>query len=130
MMIVYTIGYWGRSISEFIALLKENGITAVIDVRRFPKSSNIEFNRENLERTLREHGIKYFFLGGSLGGFVKGGYEKYMETQKFKEGFNALIKIAGSEVAVLMCKERNIKHCHRRFIVQCLERLGIEVKNL
>lgn len=129
-MIVYTVGYWGRSISEFIALLKENNVTAVIDVRRFPKSSNIEFNRENLERTLKGYGIKYIFLGESLGGFVKGGYEKYMETQKFKEGFNALIEIAGSEVVALMCKERNIKHCHRRFIAQRLESFGIKVKNL
>ncbi|MEM0049122.1 MAG: DUF488 domain-containing protein [Candidatus Bathyarchaeia archaeon] len=129
-MIVYTIGCWGRTISEFIKILKENNITTVIDIRRFPRSSNADFSRENLERILEDHGIKYVFLGESLGGFVRGGYEKYMETEKFKEGLNTLIEIAGREVVALMCKERNVKFCHRRFIIQRLEGLGINVKNL
>lgn len=129
-MIVYTVGYWGRSISEMLSLLKENGITMVVDVRRFPKSSDPNFCRENLERILGENGIKYIFMGESLGGFVKGGYERYMETQRFKEGLNRLIELTRDEVIAIMCKERSIKYCHRRFIAQQLERLGIKVKNL
>ncbi|MEM2455520.1 MAG: DUF488 domain-containing protein [Candidatus Bathyarchaeia archaeon] len=113
-----------------MTLLKENNITTVIDVRRFPKSSNADFNRENLERILENHGIKYIFLGESLGGFVRGGYERYMETQRFKDGFKVLVEIAGKEVVALMCKERNIRYCHRRFIVRRLESLGINIKNL
>lgn len=129
-MIVYTIGYWGRTISEFISILKENNINVVVDVRRFPKSSNADFNGENLEKILERNEIKYVFLGESLGGFVKGGYEGYMESQRFREGLNMLIKMAEREVVALMCVERNIRHCHRRFIAQQLENLGIEVKNL
>ncbi|MEM2321213.1 MAG: DUF488 domain-containing protein [Candidatus Bathyarchaeia archaeon] len=129
-MIVYTIGYWGRTISELISILRENNINVVVDVRRFPKSSNADFNRENLEKILERNGIKHVFLGESLGGFVKGDYERYMESQRFKEGFNMLIEMAKREVVALMCVERNIRYCHRRFIVQQLENLGIEVKNL
>ncbi|MEM1586306.1 MAG: DUF488 domain-containing protein [Candidatus Bathyarchaeia archaeon] len=129
-MVVYTVGYSGRSVSELIALLKENGVTTVVDVRRFPKSSDADFNRENLERILEGHGIKYIFLGESLGGFVRGGYEKYMETQRFKNGLNTLIEIARKEAVALLCKERNVKYCHRRFIAQRLESLGMEIKNL
>lgn len=129
-MIIYTIGYWGREISEFISILRENGVTAVVDVRRFPKSSDANFSRENLEKALGENGIKYIFLGESLGGFVRGGYEKYMETQKFREGLKRLIEIAEKEVVALMCKEKDVRRCHRRFIAQQLKNLGVEVKNL
>ncbi|MEM1514467.1 MAG: DUF488 domain-containing protein [Thermoproteota archaeon] len=129
-MVIYSIGYWGRTITEFINLLKKNNITVVVDVRRFPKSSNVEFSRENLEKTLKENGIKYIFLGESLGGFIREGYEKYMETQKFKDGLNTLIEIAKRGVVAFMCRERNIRHCHRRFIAKLLESLGMEVKNI
>jgi uncharacterized protein (DUF488 family) len=126
-MKVYTIGYGGRKISDFISILEKHDITVVVDVRRFPKSKDPAFNRENLEKTLKENKIGYVFLGESLGGFVRGGYEKHMETQKFIEGFNMLLKIVERETAVLMCKERNVKYCHRRFIAQRLENLGVRV---
>jgi len=126
-MKVYTIGYGGRKIFDFINILEKHGITVVVDVRRFPKSKDPAFNRENLEKTLKENKMEYVFLGESLGGFVKGGYEKYMETQKFMEGFNVLLNIIERETAALMCKERNAKYCHRRFIAQRLENLGVKV---
>jgi len=129
-MVVYTIGYWGRTVLEFIDVLRENNITVVVDVRRFPKSSDVNFNRENLERYLLEHRIKYMFLGEALGGFVRGGYERYMETEKFREGFKVLIKLVESETVAIMCKERKVEHCHRRFIARCLEDLNIEVKHV
>ncbi|MEM2341740.1 MAG: DUF488 domain-containing protein [Candidatus Bathyarchaeia archaeon] len=126
-MRVYTIGYSGRKITNFISALKERDVTIVIDVRRFPKSSEPAFNRENLEIALKENNIRYIFLGENLGGFVREGYEKYMETRKFKEGLTLLLNIIREGNAVLMCRERNVKYCHRRFISQILENLGIEV---
>lgn len=129
-MKVYTIGYAGMNISEFIKVLKDHGITMVVDVRRFPKSRDSAFTRENLENNLRENGIKYVFLGESLGGFVRGGYEKYMESSKFREGFNMLLNLSGKEVIVIMCKEKNVKYCHRRFISNLLSSLGFEVLHL
>lgn len=130
MITVYTIGYGGRTLSEFISILKDNGVNIVIDVRRFPRSSNLDFTRENLERSLRENGIEYVFLGDSLGGFVRGGYEKYMETDRFKEGFNKLIEIAGRGTVALVCREKKFEYCHRRFIAQRLEASGIRVKHI
>jgi uncharacterized protein (DUF488 family) len=53
-MILYTIGHGNRSTSELISLLKENGVTQVVDARTSPYSRhNPQFNQENLE----------FFLG-------------------------------------------------------------------
>ncbi|MEM2322882.1 MAG: DUF488 domain-containing protein [Candidatus Bathyarchaeia archaeon] len=125
-MRIYTLGYGGRRIGDFIKILKEHGITLVVDVRRFPKSRDPSFSGESLKRILEENGIKYAFLGESLGGFVRGGYEKYMKSESFREGVEALLNIARGEVAALMCREKNVKHCHRRFISKYLESLGVE----
>ena len=35
-MDIYTIGHSNHSIDQFIALLKQHGIEALVDVRRFP----------------------------------------------------------------------------------------------
>lgn len=129
-MKIYTIGYAGRRIMEFINVLKEHGVTVIVDVRRFPRSKDPDFTGENLRRILKENGIKYVFLGDSLGGFIRGGYERYVETPKFREGFNMLLYLIREETVALMCKERSTKYCHRRFIAGLLENLGLEVMHL
>lgn len=126
-MKIYTIGYAKREISDFINILKEHNVTVLVDVRRFPKSKYPMFEKENLKNILEKNGLKYVFLGESLGGFVRGGYEKYMETQKFKDGLKVLLDLIKNETVALMCREKNVKYCHRRFIANLLEKLDIEV---
>jgi len=66
----YTIGYWGwRDVREFIEFLKDLGIRILVDVRRFPRSKNSGFNRENLEAELNKHTMRYVFMGETLGGY-------------------------------------------------------------
>jgi len=43
--------------------LREAGVEAVVDVRRFPMSKFEHFNRENLESILKKNGIDYYYLG-------------------------------------------------------------------
>ena len=46
----FTIGHATRSIEEFVALLRESGVTFVADVRTVPRSrTNPQYNREGLE---------------------------------------------------------------------------------
>lgn len=130
MRMVYTIGYAGREISNFVKIMKDHRVTAVVDVRRFPKSKDSAFEKERLNNILASNGIKYIFLGESLGGFVKGGYEQYMKTPKFKDGFSILLGLIDKEVVAMMCKERNVKHCHRRFISNLLQDLGFDVQHI
>ncbi len=130
MKTVYTIGYAGREISNFIRIIKDHNVTAVVDVRRFPKSKDPTFEKEKLNIVLVSNGIKYIFLGESLGGFVKGGYEQYMKTPKFKDGFNILLRLIDKEVVAIMCKERDVKYCHRRFISNLLQNLGFDVQHI
>lgn len=129
-MKVYTIGYAEREISDFINILKEHNVTVLVDIRRFPKSKYPAFEKENLKSILKKNGLKYVFLGESLGGFVKGGYEKYMKTQKFRDGFKVLLDLIEKETVMLMCREKKAKYCHRRFIANLLEKLGVKVIHL
>lgn len=57
---LFTIGYAGKTIDEFIYCLKKSNINALVDVRSFPKSNSFpEYNSNNLQKVLRENGIKY-----------------------------------------------------------------------
>ena len=126
----YTIGYGGRSIDKLISLLKDHGVTLVVDVRRFPTSKVEDFKREKLKVHLEGNGIKYLWLGDKLGGFRSGGYEKHLNSTEFKEGINRLIELSKREVVCILCLERKPKHCHRRFIAKALEELGFKVHHI
>ena len=65
---LYTIGHSNHEIDHFLQLLKMHAITAVADVRSSPYSKfNPQFNREVLQKALKENGISYVFLGCRTG---------------------------------------------------------------
>jgi len=124
---VYALGYrnW-KDLQGFVGLLKSLKVDVVVDARRFPTSKNLHFTGENLKNELPKHGIRYEYLGHSLGGFRKGGYQKYTETVEYKNGIGRLVEISRANSVAIMCVEPKSRHCHRRFIVQSLAALGIE----
>ncbi len=130
---VYTVGHSNRSLDDFLKLLEKYKIDVIVDVRRFPSSKKYpHFKKEELKKTLEEHGFSYSWLGDKLGGFRPGGYEAYMETEDFKKGFQELLKIIREESArgkrvAIMCRERLWFKCHRRFISDVLVWLGYRV---
>ena len=126
-LIIWTIGYSGRTKEAFLKLLEDYGIEIVVDVRHFPTSKNPDFRREALEVWLPENGIRYVWLGDLLGGYRRGGYERYMGTPAFREGIEKLLQIAREGRTCIMCMERNPKYCHRRFIAAYLEAMGVKV---
>jgi uncharacterized protein (DUF488 family) len=57
---LWTIGHSTRELDAFLALLTENKIESLADVRRFPGSRrHPHFNREALSATLQNAGITY-----------------------------------------------------------------------
>ncbi|MGE5239210.1 MAG: DUF488 family protein [Chloroflexota bacterium] len=125
--IVYTLGTGRRSEEDFIEILSDYGIEAVIDVRRFPTSKLPHFSRQNLQPHLQSEGIGYFFLGEDLGGFRKGGYERYASGEEFMKGIDKVEDILRSACAVIICAERFPWKCHRRWIARELSRRGWHV---
>jgi len=70
--VVYTVGYGGRSLVEFLDLLKSYKIRSVVDVRRWNTSQRqSEFSDESLAKVLKGIGVNYYWFL-VLGGFPRG----------------------------------------------------------
>ncbi|MHC1586714.1 MAG: DUF488 domain-containing protein [Candidatus Hecatellaceae archaeon] len=125
---LYTYGHSTRSLEEFIQTLKALKVEVAVDVRRFPGSKKYpHFSREVLAEELPKAGIRYVWLGELLGGYRPGGYQNYMRTKTFKEGFQRLVKMAGEARTVVFCSEALWFRCHRRFLADRLTKLGFQV---
>jgi uncharacterized protein (DUF488 family) len=125
---IYSIGHSNRKIHELVEILKKFGIKQVIDVRRFPTSKFKRFKKENIEKSLSKAKINYIHLP-ELGGF-RGGYQKHMQSEEWKEGFRQLKKLASEQATAFMCAERLPFRCHRRWIARKLSSEGWEVLHL
>lgn len=142
---IYTVGHSNLSLAEFLGLLSEFGIRAVVDVRAFPGSRKYpHFSRENLARALEKEGIAYLWLGKELGGYRgrglgaespntawrAGGFRNYadhMLTQEFRRGTERLLSLARERRTAYMCAERFWWCCHRRLISDFLVAHGHRV---
>lgn len=130
----YSIGYGNRSFNDFVRMLLQNGITNLVDIRRYPQSTFDDFNKESLERSLPLHDIIYTHCEG-VGGMRDSTYVEYMGTDEFRNSFARLLnyirKINGSDgKVVLMCAEKSPKGCHRHHLSIKLEENGVEVIHL
>ena len=121
---IYTIGYGSRSIEEFIEQLHVYKIAYLIDVRSAPYSRyKPEFSKLPLANTLEQHGIRYVFMGDTLGGrpddetcYVNGkvDYEKVKTTEAYQRGIQRLhAAFLQQQSIVLMCSEGKPETCHR-----------------
>lgn len=139
---VYTIGYGSRSLDEFVLALQAHGIEFVIDVRSMPYSRfKPEFVRAALEAGLRERGIRYLYLGDSLGGQPKDRdcyeddkivYARVKVKPFFRSGL-ARVQAAFRQQRriALMCSEGKPELCHRsKLIAPSLIELGIPVAHI
>lgn len=104
-------------------MLEAYQIEAIADVRRFPTSKHKHFKQENLKASLNRSGIEYHHVT-ELGGYRKGGYKKYMETEDFEKGLLFVDKLATSKRVAIMCAELLFFRCHRRFIADALKLRG------
>jgi len=124
-MEIFSIGHSNRSIEEFISLLKRYGIEVVVDVRRFPTSKIEWYKKENLKKLLKQNEIEYIHME-SLGGF-RGGYEKWMLSEKWENAYEKLKEIASGKRTAFMCSEKFPFRCHRRYIAKKLSSDGWKV---
>lgn len=125
--VIFTLGTSTRSIADFLTLLVEHEIRVGVDVRSFPTSRFPQFKKEFLKNSLASQGIQYFYLGKELGGFRKGGYVPYMETESFKKGLGTLEEIGKKGRTAFFCSERFPWKCHRRWISGQLSQKGWKV---
>ncbi len=125
---IYTIGYGNRPMKKFIELLKQYNISYLIDIRSRPYSRfNPDFSKEALEKHLRQFGIRYVFMGDTLGGRPDDGscyedgrvdYAKIHEKPFFQQGITRIQTAWEKQLYVaLMCSEAKPHECHRGKLV-------------
>ena len=121
---IYSIGYQGSSITNFIQTLKDNEIEAVIDVRTIAWSRDRAFKEKHLKFALNKAHIGYIHevnLGGKEGERPEG----------YDEALAGLIALTESQKVAFMCLEKDPEKCHRgKWITPDLLNKGIEVKHL
>lgn len=143
--LVCTIGHSNRPLQTFLDLLRQNGITRVLDVRTVPRSRhNPQFGQELLPASLSEAGISYTHIP-ALGGLRRAhsdspnmgwrnasfrGYADYMQTGAFQREVALLASGAGRENLVLMCAEAVPWRCHRSLIADALLLQGVRVEHI
>lgn len=110
-------------------MLKNEGIKLVVDVRSFPKSKWVDYEKENLKRKLPEENIDYVHLEG-LGGYRDEGYKEHMKTEEFKNALSQLEDLAQERETAIMCLESYPSGCHRRYIAQKLGNRGWKIIHL
>lgn len=140
---IYTIGYGSRSLDDLVALLKRYQIVFLIDVRSKPYSKfKPEFTKDALEPRINSEGLKYVFMGDTLGGqpdipsvFTDDGkvdYGKLREKDFFQRGIQRLQDAWNKKLRVaIMCSEGKPEMCHRsKLIGEVLVEKGIEVMHI
>lgn len=139
---IYTIGYTAFSINEFIETIKNFGISCVIDVRSSPFSNYYtDYNKDTLERTLKEHNILYRNYANEFGArqtnpaFYSGDivdFDKFIKSAQFLEGVSKVKKgIERGYKFVLMCAEKDPIKCHRSIMLgKGFSENGFDVKHI
>ena len=146
MATLYTIGHSTRTLDELVSALKAHDIQTLVDIRAFPRSRRLpHFNRESLERSLPEQGIRYIWTK-ELGGYRKAtrkdsphtalrnasfrNYADYTLTPEFEKAAAELLQIAGESRTAYMCAERVYFRCHRLIVSDWLVAHGHEVLHI
>ena len=145
---VWTIGHSTRTIGDFVALLRENGIEILADIRSVRGSRhNPQFGEEALAASLAAAGIRYVSLralGGRRGkqkGIDPGtnagwtveafrNYADYALGEPFREGLRALLALAADAPTAIMCAEAVWWRCHRRIVADHLLARGVRVRHV
>jgi uncharacterized protein (DUF488 family) len=138
MTIIYTLGYEGSDIQQFIRTLLRAGVKVVADVRAVPLSRKKGFSKRRLSDGLARAGIDYLHfreLGNPREGrnAAKAGnknkfhrvYLKHLSTKPALTALNQLVGLATSRATCLLCFEREPTECHRTLIASALSTCGI-----
>jgi uncharacterized protein (DUF488 family) len=129
-MRIFTIGYEGTTMPEFIAALQAAGVQRVIDVRALPLSRRPGFSKTPLRGALEEAGIEYVHLK-ALGTPAEGRnaaragrhadleriYASQLELPEAIAQSAQMLELAAEKPSALLCFEREPRHCHRTLLL-------------
>lgn len=144
-MILYTIGYEGLSVEDFISLLSDYSIKKLVDIREVPQSRKPGFSKKQLALHLHDVGIAYSH--DSLLGCpspIRHQYKRDNDWVKYsdkfldyigdqKEAFSRLADLVTQDITCIMCFEQNYLRCHRYYVSMVLKQdylTNLEIFNI
>jgi uncharacterized protein (DUF488 family) len=130
-MRIFTIGYEGTTVPEFIAALQKAGVKRVIDIRALPLSRRPVFSKTPIKGALEDAGIEYVHLK-ALGTPSEGRnaaragrhkdmeriYAGQLELPEAMAQSAQMLDLAAEKPTALLCMEREPQHCHRRLLLR------------
>lgn len=134
---LFTIGYQGISLEEYLNRLIQNNVKVLIDVRNNPLSMKYGFSKSQLKRFCENLGLQYVHLPevgiqseqrqelNNQSDYDKL-FEAYRKTNLAKtvstqtEILNLLVR---NKRIALTCFEANICQCHRKHLAEAIESL-------
>lgn len=132
-MRIFTIGYEGATVGEFLAALQEAGVKRLIDVRALPLSRRLGFSKSPLRAALKEAGIDYVHLkalGTPAEGRAAARAGRHADLERIYAGQLELpeaiaqgaqmIELSREKPSALLCFEREPAHCHRTLLLDAV----------
>ena len=129
-MQLFTIGYEGATMGEFIAALQAAGVERVIDIRAVANSRRPGFSKTPLRNALAEAGIDYVHLralGTPADGRAAARAGRHEELKRIYAGQLELpeamaqaaqmLSLAEERPSALLCYERDPGGCHRTLLI-------------
>ncbi len=140
---VYTIGHSNHEFQYFLRLLRSARIDVLVDVRSNPNSAWVPFaKKDNLKDLISSSGIRYLYMGDTLGGQPsdpgcydsqtgKIDYELLQKKDSFKQSIKRLIAGSKTYQICLMCAEESPSYCHRSLLLSnALSHEGLQVLHI
>ena len=128
-----SVGYEGRTPAELVALLRDNGVTLLVDIRLNPISRKPGFSKNVLAAALASAGIGYrhvralgnpkanrpAFQADPAAGVET--YRAHLATPEATAALSDLRDLAATERVAVLCLERDEAHCHRQAVVAVVD---------
>jgi len=132
-MKVFTIGYEGATVGEFLKALTDAGVKRVIDVRAVPNSRRPGFSKTPLKNALAEEDIDYVHLR-ALGTPADGRaaaragrhedlvriYAGQLELPEAIAQGAQMVDLANEDPSAVLCYERDPAGCHRTLLLSAV----------
>ena len=129
-MKIFTIGYEGATVAEFITALTTAGVQRVLDVRALPLSRRPGFSKSALRAALEQSGIEYIHLkalGTPADGRAAARAGRHADLERIYAGQLELpeamaqsaqmLELARERPTALLCMEREPARCHRTLLL-------------
>ncbi len=141
--VLFTIGYEGISLEEYLVRLLKRDVKVLVDVRNNPLSMKYGFSKSQLKRYCESLGIRYVHIPevgiqseqrqelNSQADYDKlfAVYRKNNLTKTIDSQTQILNLLKENKRIALTCFEANICQCHRKHLAEAIETLpGFEYK--